>query len=86
MSPSFKVTACSVLEFWAIYWAGGENAPRAYKRTIKRTAASSNAIPQQEVLYETKPRCAVQELDATHGTLSSIQDFKVSFKLWSKFS
>ena len=22
-SPSFKVIACSVLELWAIYWAGG---------------------------------------------------------------
>ena len=26
-SPSFKVIACSVLEFWAIYWAGGEIHP-----------------------------------------------------------
>ena len=27
-SPSFKVIACSVLEFWAIYWAGvGKHPP-----------------------------------------------------------
>ena len=26
-SPSFKVIACSVLEFWAIYWAGGGKKP-----------------------------------------------------------
>ena len=26
-SPSFKVIACSVLEFWAIYWAGGGKHP-----------------------------------------------------------
>ena len=25
--PSFKVVACSVVEFWAIYWAGGGKHP-----------------------------------------------------------
>ena len=25
--PSFKVLACSVVEFWAIYWVGVENTP-----------------------------------------------------------
>ena len=26
-SPSFKVVACFVLEFWAIYWPGGGKHP-----------------------------------------------------------
>ena len=39
-SPSFKVMACSVLEFWAIYWAGGGKHPLPGANRIKSTIAS----------------------------------------------
>ena len=42
--PSFKVLACSVVEFWAIYWAGGgKHPPSAYR--VK--------LPQQ-IIYRRK--------------------------------
>ena len=35
--PSFKVLACSVVEFWAIYWAGGGKHPPPSAYRVKKT-------------------------------------------------
>ena len=81
--PSFKVLACSVVEFWGIYWAGGgKHPPSAYR--VKPLVRWVLSVVRAGVAKNPKIHCTRMKLLYQPAILVSCQKRIDSF--WLKDS